>query len=127
MVPTGQPRGASRPPRAAMLRSPNAISVGEHWVNRHPGAFPWCYLGAIGGAEVVTSLLSLQVGLLLHCLILALLPMHAVAARGRSYQPFLLCLTLAPLIRIMSLTLPLIGFPLLDWYLLVSIPIFVAS
>lgn len=123
-----QPRGGSRPPLEVVNSpGPEPISAGEHWFDRHPGAFPWLYLAAIAGAEIVTSLLSVHAGLALHCLILVLLPVHAAIARGRRYQPLLLCLVLAPLIRIMSLTLPLIGFPMLDWYLLVSIPIFIAT
>ena len=97
------------------------------WVGRHPTAIPWLYLAAIGVAEVVTGLLSLSVGLALHCVILVVLTFHAVLARDRLYQPLLLCLVVAPLIRIMSLTLPLIGFPIADWYLLVSIPVFVCT
>jgi uncharacterized protein len=94
---------------------------------QHPTAIPWLYLAAVAIAEVVTGLLSLSVGLALHCVILVLLTLHAVLARDRPYQPLLLCLIVAPLIRIMSLTLPLVGFPIADWYLLVSIPVFVCT
>ena len=114
-------------PGGVTTTSLELVAAGEPWLDRHPSAIPWLYLGAIGGAELITGLLSVQVGLALHCLILALLPLHAAMARGRRYQPLLLCLVLAPLIRIMSLTLPLIGFPLLDWYVLVSIPVYVAT
>lgn len=97
------------------------------WTVRHPTAIPWLYLGAITIAEIETGLLSVPVGLLLHGLILVLLPLHAVLARGRPYQPLLLCLVVAPLLRIMSLTLPLVGIPISDWYLLVSIPVLVCT
>ena len=102
-------------------------SFGEHWFSRHPSAIPWLYLGAIAAAELETSIFSVHAGLALHCLILIMLPMHAVVARGKPYQPLLLCLTIAPLIRVMSLTLPWIGFPVMDWYLLVSIPVLVST
>jgi membrane protease YdiL (CAAX protease family) len=103
------------------------IAGGDHWVTRHPTAIPWLYLGAITAAEVETAIFSIRVGLALHCLLLVLLPFHAVLARGRPYQPILLCLLVAPLIRIMSLTLPVIGFPIIDWYVLVSIPVIVST
>jgi hypothetical protein len=128
MEPPAQPRDASCPQLGVALQvALDNVSAREQWFDRHHSVFPWCYLLAIGGAETLTSAVSVHAGLALHCFILMLLPIHAVIARGRPYQPLLQCLVLAPLIRIMSLTLPLIGFPLLDWYLLVSIPIFVAS
>ena len=103
------------------------VTIQDRWIVRHPTAIPWLYLLAIAAAEVETSLFSIHVGLAMHCLILTLLPFHAVLARGRPYQPLLLCLVIAPLIRIMSLTLPLIGFPIIDWYFLVSVPVFVST
>jgi membrane protease YdiL (CAAX protease family) len=103
------------------------VTIRDSWIVRHPTAIPWLYLFAIAAAEVETGIFSIHVGLALHCVILILLPFHAVLARGRPYQPILLCLVIAPLIRIMSLTLPLIGFPIIDWYFLVSVPVFVST
>lgn len=93
----------------------------------HPSAIPWLYLAAIAGAEAETGLGSLWRGLAMHCLILVALPLTAALAGDKPYRPLLLALVTAPLIRIMSLTLPLAGFPPLAWYVLVSIPVFVCT
>ena len=39
----------------------------------------------------------------------------------------LLSLAFAPLIRLLSLSLPLAGFPILYWYFIISVPLFVAT
>jgi membrane protease YdiL (CAAX protease family) len=107
--------------------APITRQTGDRWIDLHPTAIPWLYLGAIAIAEVETSIFSTYAGLALHCLILVTLPFHAVLARGRPYQPLLLCLVCAPLIRIMSLAMPLVGVPMSDCFLLVSIPVFACA
>jgi membrane protease YdiL (CAAX protease family) len=67
------------------------------------------------------------VGLTLHGGLLVILLLHSSLASGQPYQRLLLGLSLAPLTRILSLSLPLVGFPLLYWYLVISVPLFVAT
>ena len=62
-----------------------------------------------------------------YILLLFLLCVHTAVKWGTADYPLLLMLTLVPLIRIISLSLPLATFPQMYWYLLTSIPIFVAA
>jgi membrane protease YdiL (CAAX protease family)/LysM repeat protein len=67
------------------------------------------------------------VGLALHGLVLMALLLHAsVWARG-AFRRFLLSLALAPLIRLLSLSLPLPSFPFVYWYMVVGAPLFLAA
>jgi uncharacterized protein len=70
-----------------------------------------------------TALTTVQLGLVMHGMALvALLLLAALledTAEGRVY----LTLAFAPLIRLVSLSLPLQGLPMRYWYLLVGIPI----
>jgi membrane protease YdiL (CAAX protease family) len=84
------------------------------------------YLALIALAELVTTFAEPQVGLTLHGGLLVILLLHAALASGQPYHRLLVSLSLAPLIRMLSLSLPLVGFPLLYWYLVISVPLFVA-
>ena len=85
------------------------------------------YLALIALAELVTTYGEPRVGLGLHGGLLVILLLHTALASGHAYHRLLLSLALAPLIRMLSLSLPLLDFPLLYWYLIISIPLFVAT
>jgi membrane protease YdiL (CAAX protease family) len=85
------------------------------------------YLALIALAELVTTFAEPRVGLTLHGGLLVILLLHTALASGHPYHRLLLGLSLAPLTRILSLSLPLVGFPLLYWYLVISVPLFVAT
>lgn len=85
------------------------------------------YFGGLTVAEVLTALIEPPVGLVLHALFLFALFLHAGFTWGRSIDRLLLALTLAPLMRLLSLSLPLVDFPLVYWYLIVSLPLFAAT
>ncbi|MBN1933720.1 MAG: CPBP family intramembrane metalloprotease [Anaerolineae bacterium] len=85
------------------------------------------YLAALSVAEVLTALVEPRAGLVLHSILLATLLIHTALARERPAHKLLLSLAFAPLIRLLSLSLPLAGFPILYWYLIVSAPLFVAT
>lgn len=87
----------------------------------------WAYLAALTIAEVLTALVEPRAGLMLHSVLMIGLLVHAALTWERPIHRLLLTLTLAPLIRILSLSLPLAGFPILYWYLIVSVPLFVAT
>jgi len=88
---------------------------------------PLMYLTALTVAESLTTLTVPQVGLILHGLLLATLILHAALFARGAQQRFLISLTLAPLIRLMSLSLPLPKFPFVYWYALVGVPLFLAT
>ena len=75
------------------------------------------YLLAIIIAEVVTVTTETLVilGIVFHAMILAALILHSALTKEVSYRRFLLPLALAPLVRILSLSMPLINIPRLWW------------
>jgi membrane protease YdiL (CAAX protease family) len=85
------------------------------------------YLALITVAELVTTFAEPRVGLILHGGLLVLLLIHAALAAAEPYHRLLLGLVLAPLIRMLSLCLPLLDFPLLYWYLIISVPLGLAT
>lgn len=90
------------------------------------GLFFLPYLAAIILAESLITYVGPQPGLFVHCLLLFVLLVHAALRWGEPGYQLVLSLTLVPLIRIVSLTLPLSDFTLVYWYLIISIPLFLA-
>ncbi len=88
---------------------------------------PLLLLGAIVVAEVLTALYDPRVGLPAHALILALLVLLGAGSSDSATRELYWALTLAPIIRIGSLSLPLGRLPLLAWYPLIGVPIFIAA
>lgn len=110
------------------------------------------YLFAIGGTELVTTLLSASLGITLHALLLVVTLLHAAAllqsgpppqrglvawprpgsraerAGARSaFGRLVLTLSLAPLTRLLSLAAPLGQFDQTYWYVIVGIPLFAGT
>lgn len=92
-----------------------------------PLAIALGYLTLIFLAELVTTFIEPWVGLSLHGGLLMVLLLHTALVSGRLYHRLLLSLTLAPLIRMLSLSMPLLRFPPLYWYLIIGVPLFVAT
>lgn len=89
--------------------------------------FIWGYAAAITAAEVVTAYYNPLYGLAWHMVLLVALLVHASLTSGQAVSLVYLALSLAPLIRIMSLAMPLIGVPPIYWYLIISLPLFAAA
>lgn len=87
----------------------------------------WGYLLLVTTAELVTSLVSPQGGQIILVLLLAAMALHAALGSGGAASRLVLALALAPLIRILSLALPLSSFPQLAWYPIVAIPLLIAT
>jgi membrane protease YdiL (CAAX protease family) len=87
----------------------------------------WSYLAGIALAELLTSFAPPRMGLVAHAVVLLLMLTHAARVDGKKKQAFLVSLAFAPLIRVVSLSLPLADLPLLYWYLITSIPLFAAA
>ena len=92
------------------------------------------YLILVTAAELLTTILAPSQNAtiygfiqLQYILLLFVLCIHAAIKWGQADFPLLLTLTIVPLIRIISLSLPLALFPQMYWYLLTSIPIFIAA
>jgi len=86
------------------------------------------YITFIIIAEVVTSFVYPGYGLFLHAMILlSLLVLSSLKYGENPSSNLYLSLSLAPLIRIISLSVPLTSFPRYSWYVVVNIPVLVAT
>jgi membrane protease YdiL (CAAX protease family) len=88
--------------------------------------FALACLVAISVAELLTTFADPRLGISIHCLLLATLLFQSALSKRQERRALLVSLAFAPLIRILSLSLPLAGFPVLYWYLLTSVPLFAA-
>ncbi|MGB7537102.1 MAG: CPBP family glutamic-type intramembrane protease [Anaerolineales bacterium] len=87
------------------------------------------YLAMISIAEAITTLVEPQLGMVLHGLVLVMLLLHGSLTHRGVLRRFLILLSISPLIRIVSLSLPLqkIGLPLIYWYLVIGVLLFLAA
>ena len=78
-------------------------------------------------AEAITSFVDPVFGLVLHSIIMvSLLILSSLEYGENPSSKFFLSLSLAPLIRIISLSVPLTHFPRYAWYIVVNVPVLVA-
>lgn len=87
------------------------------------------YLLAITVAEMVTVFARPVLGVVCHIMILVAVSLRSatVLADRYHYQQLVLSLALVPLIRIISLSLPLLNIPQVWWYPLIYVPLLVAA
>jgi membrane protease YdiL (CAAX protease family) len=85
------------------------------------------YLLLLACAELVTTYSTPQFGLGLHGLLLVVLFLHASVARVRAQRRFLFSIALAPLIRLLSLSMPLVDFQFSYWYAIIGFPLLLAA
>ncbi len=98
----------------------SAVSNKDHF-------FIWLYAAAITAAEIVTAYYNPIYGIACHVVLLVALLVHASLAYKHAINMVYLALSLAPMIRIMSLCMPLVGVPPIYWYLIISLPLFAAA
>ena len=84
------------------------------------------YLDLLMSAELLTISNFVIYGIFLHLITLFLLLIHSALTSDRDFSKLLLALILAPLIRILSLSLPLSHFSYIMWFVLISIPVYIA-
>ncbi len=88
------------------------------------------YLLAISVAEYITAYyITVQPiwGITLHILILVTIIVRSALDSHPTRQQFFLSLALAPLVRVVSLTMPLANIPRLMWYPLIYAPLMAAA
>lgn len=87
------------------------------------------YLLAIVGAEAVTIFVQPLAGMVFHIgiLIAAILQSSLSSALPHNQRQLVLSLALVPLVRIISLSMPLTGVPQRWWYLIIYTPLIVAA
>ncbi|MDP2744324.1 MAG: CPBP family intramembrane metalloprotease, partial [Dehalococcoidia bacterium] len=81
------------------------------------------YLAAITAAELIVSLVHPLWGIIFHVFILMGLIYHSSISTTSPAHRLYMALALAPLIRIFSLSLPLVNFPQIYWYAIVAVPV----
>lgn len=89
--------------------------------------FALLYIALIAAAEGVTALVNPIGGIIFHSLILFALVVHAAFASQATQRSLYLSLALAPLIRIISLSMPVSQFSQVYAYVIISIPVLVAT
>jgi len=86
------------------------------------------FLASTFFAEVITSFLNPAYGFLSHAVILMSLLILSASRHGDNpASNMFLSLSLAPLIRILSLSLPLAYFPRYAWYSVAGVPVLAAA
>jgi membrane protease YdiL (CAAX protease family) len=87
------------------------------------------YLLVITSAEAVTTMANAYWGMFFHSVVLVILLIHGSLVQRGIQRRFLILLTLAPLIRILSLSIPLakLGLPVIYWYMVIGALLFIAA
>jgi hypothetical protein len=85
------------------------------------------YLLILTVCEVMTTLVLPTLGMTAYSLLLVALLFHAALTADYPIHRLLMTLTLAPMIRLLSLSLPLAELPQIYWYLVIGLPLFVPA
>lgn len=85
------------------------------------------YVVLIAVAELLTAMTDARWGLALHIGIFTALIVQASLVTGQPYHKLLLVLALAPLVRILSLSMPLEDLDLMYWYAIVGAPLLITA
>lgn len=85
------------------------------------------YLLAITIAEVVTVTIQPLWGIACHIALLVALILHSALVSRQTHRQLLLSLALVPLVRIISLSMPLANIPQVWWYPIIYAPLLVAA
>ena len=120
----GAPPGANGAPPGAL----GALAAGRRRPAGAPASWAWWalpYLSALAVAEVLTAQHQLA-GVAVHLTLLFVLVLHSSLAPVRD-RPLLLALTLAPLLPVVALALPLAGRPALAGLLFPALPVLVGA
>ncbi len=85
------------------------------------------YLLAITIAEVITVVIEPVWGIACHIIILMAVTLHSALSRRQTRQQLILPLALVPLIRIISLSIPLANIPQVWCYPIIYAPLLIAA
>ncbi|MBA7648342.1 hypothetical protein ES703_56128 [subsurface metagenome] len=85
------------------------------------------YLLAIAAAETVTVFVQPVWGIVCHAIVLVAVVMHSALASDYRYRNLVLSLALVPLVRIVSLCMPLVNIPQIWWYPIIYAPLLAAA
>ena len=85
------------------------------------------YLLAIAVAELITVFYLPLWGIVCHTVILVALIVHSAVATRYPHRQLVLSLALVPLVRIISLCMPLANIPQIWWYPIIYVPLLAAA
>lgn len=85
------------------------------------------YLLTLTLAEVITTFLNPVSGVIAHGSLLVALLIHATFTHEIHRRNFIASLSLVPLVRIMSLSMPLQSLPQIHWFILIYTPLLIAG
>lgn len=87
------------------------------------------YLVLLSSTEIITNLYDTMGGIIMYSVILVILLVHSSVLRDRNNptSKLVLALMLVPLVRMMSLFLPVSQFEPVYWYIIIYPPLFIAS
>ncbi len=88
--------------------------------------FPAAYLLLILFVEMGIAFDDPEIGIGFYPIILFILLAHSTIARSKKLSDFLGALTIVPLIGMLRLSVPLAPFSYILWFLIISVPIFIA-
>jgi len=94
---------------------------------RHRAVIAIAYLILVAGAELVTCYAA-KYGIAFHAVILFALLIHSalILTADPEFSKLLMVLIIAPLIRILSLSMPVAHFSYITWFAIISIPVYIA-
>lgn len=100
----------------------------DHFIHAPGWLVAGGYLALIALAEILTTYVSVVIGSGLHIAILILLILHAAnLPHSSAVGQMLIATMIIPMIRLMSLMMPVSFFETPYWHLIISIPLFVAA
>ena len=85
------------------------------------------YLFTIALAELVTTFFNPQFGLIMDGILILVIFLHTSLCRVKAQQKFLCTVMLVPLIRLVSLSMPLVGFESSFWFAIIGIPLLLSA
>jgi len=118
-------------PQVGQLQLPGSVpgraaSVGDKTA-QYFGVIAVAYLCALTIAELATTFADPRIGMLIHTALLGVIILQASLDDNDTPRGFLLALSLTPLVRILSLSLPLQDVELQYWYGAVAVPLMIAT
>ena len=117
-----------------MSSSEREIDKDARALFHHRAAIIITYLILVAGAELVTAggakydIAFAKYGIAFHAVILFALLIHSalILTADPEFSKLLMVLILAPLIRILSLSMPLTYLNYISWFALISVPLYIA-
>ncbi len=85
------------------------------------------YFLAITAAELITAIGEPVWGIFGHIIVLIAVILHSALTSRQPHQQLLLSLALVPLVRIISLSMPLANIPQIWWYPIIYVPLLAAA